>query len=229
MSGRVLVVGLERSVYRKMEPILTRSLLTVDRVPKGESGLLLTGNVGFDLVVVRHPLPDMALGTFIGRVHEPGAPCGSSPILVLADEVGLQQVKDMLPGGNKTVFSINQPAKLLQKVASELLGVAPRADARVMMRLEVKLAGNTSLLTCQTENVSEGGMLLRMDNPPPLGTRVKFTCTLPGDRQQIEGEAEVMRHTSSDLEVQGMGLKIAYVKGDGARRLKAFVQKQAPA
>src|SRR5436190_20694448 len=123
MQGRVLVVGLERTLYKKVEPILTRSPLSVDLASRGESGLLLTANAVFDLIVVRHPLPDMALGPFINRVHEPGAPCGGASILVLTDDSRLAEMRGLLPG--KQVLSVSEPSKLLQAVASKLLNVAP--------------------------------------------------------------------------------------------------------
>lgn len=227
MQGRVLVVGLERDVYVKIEPILARSLLSVDRVPKAESGVLLTGQAVFDLVVVRHPLPDMALGSFINRVHEPGALCGGAPILVLTDDVRLEEVKGLMPGGGREVLSVAEPAKLLQEVASRLLGVAPRFATRILVRLEVHLEEGKSLVSCQSENFSEKGMLLRSPTLFPIGTKVRFDCSLPGDRMPIQGEAEVVRHAVPDVEqIQGMGLKVVAFKGDGGRRMQQFVNRK---
>src|SRR5262249_37077271 len=151
-SGRVLVVGLERALYTKMEPLLTRSLLTVDRVPKGESGLLLAAAATFDLIVLRHPLSDMALGSFIGRVHEPGARCGAAQILVLTDDQRLEEVRGLLPDGARAVMSVKQPVKVLEEVASRLLGVTPRVEARILVRLEVKVGDGPTLVSCQSEN-----------------------------------------------------------------------------
>jgi uncharacterized protein (TIGR02266 family) len=223
-KGRVLVVGLERKLYLKLEPLLGRSLLTVDRVPRGESGLLLTGNVVFDLIVLRHPLPDMALGSFINRVHEPGAPCGAAQILVLTDDAQIALLQSMIPDGPRCVLSVNQPTKLLEQVASRLLGVTPRVAARVLVRLTVKLQEGQQLLSCQSENVSEGGMMLRTDASFPMGTHVDFELTLPGDRLPLKGEAEVARQAVADVEgVQGFGLKFLSLKSDGHSRLNRFL------
>ncbi len=223
-KGRVLVVGLERKLYFKLEPLLSRSLLTVDRVPRGESGLLLTGNAVFDLVVVRHPLPDMALGTFINRVHEPGAPCGAAQILVLSDEAQIPVLQAMIPDGQRSVLSVNQPTKLLEQVASRLLGVTPRVATRVLVRLTVKLQEGQQLLSCQSENLSEGGLLLRTDAAFPLGTRMEFELTLPGDRLPLKGEGEAVRQAVPDVEgVQGVGLRFLSLKGDGHGRLQRFL------
>ena len=223
-KGRVLVVGLERNLYLKLEPLLSRSLLTVDRVPRGESGLLLTGSAVFDLIVVRHPLPDMALGSFINRVHDPGAPCGAAQILVLTDDAQIAALQSMIPDGHRSVLSVNQPTKLLEQVASRLLGVTPRVAARVLVRLTVKLQEGQQLLSCQSENVSEGGLMLRTDASFPMGTRVDFELTLPGDRLPLKGEGEVARHAVADVEgVQGVGLRFLSLKSDGHSRLKRFL------
>src|SRR5262249_57287484 len=71
----------------------------------------------------------------------------------------------------------------------------------------------SSDLSCQSENISETGMLLRSPEAYPIGTRVRFECTLPGDRSPLRGEAEVVRHTVSEVEqVQGIGVKVIFWK-----------------
>jgi uncharacterized protein (TIGR02266 family) len=226
-KGRVLVVGLERKLYLKLEPLLCRSLLSVDRVPSGRSGVLLAGNAVFDLIVVRHPLPDMALGGFLERVHEPGALCGAAHILVLTDESQLAVLRPLLPDGERCVLSIDEPAKLLEQVAARLLGVIPRVSARILVRCKVKLDTAQRLISCQTENLSEGGMLLRDDTAYPIGTRMEFELPLPGDREPLRGEAEVVRHAVADVEgLQGVGLRFVALKGDGNLRLKRMLGRK---
>jgi uncharacterized protein (TIGR02266 family) len=222
-KARVLVVGLERDLYDKVNPLLSRALFVVDRVPRGESGVLLARHATFELIVVRHPLPDMSLGSFMNSAREAG-PCGASQLLVLTDEARVAEIRSLLPGDPKQVLSISEPWKLLQEVASRLLGVAPRIATRIMVRLNVQLAQDKSVVMCQSENISENGMLLRSDRLLPIGTRVAFDFSLPGDRMPVSGGAEVMRHAVMDVEnVQGMGLRFVSVKGDGQRRLRTHL------
>ena len=99
-----------------------------------------------------------------------------------------------------------------------------------MVRLNVQLAQDKSVVMCQSENISENGMLLRSDRLLPIGTRVTFECSLPGDRMPVSGEAEVMRHAVVDVEkVQGMGLRFIFVKSDGQRRVRSFLGRTKPA
>jgi uncharacterized protein (TIGR02266 family) len=227
MDRRVLVVGLERSIYSKIEPILSRSPLSVDRVPKGESGIMLAARVKFDLLVVRYPLPDMATGSFINEVHTPGATNGATPILVMAEPSRLAEVRGLLPGGDKQAISIEEPARLLQEVASRLLKVAPRVDARIPVRIEVQISNPPALVMCQCENLSEGGLLVRSEKLYPVGTRLKLELTLPGDRMPIRAEAEIVRHTVPDVEnVHGLGLKVRAYQGDGAARVRRFLAQK---
>ena len=227
MERRVLVVGLERSIFAKIEPILSRAPLSVDRVPKGESGMMLAERVKFDLLVVRYPLPDMATGSFINAVHSPGATNGATPILVMAEPARLGEVRGLLPGGEKQAISTDEPAKLLQEVASRLLKVAPRVDARIPIRIEVLIGNPPALVMCQCENLSEGGLLVRSEKLYPIGTRLKLELTLPGDRVPIRAEAEIVRHTVPDVEnVAGLGLKVKAYQGDGTARVRRFLTQK---
>ncbi len=225
MQGRVLVVGLERNHYEELLPLLSRSLLAVDRLKTGESGIQLAERAHVDLILVRYPLPDMSIGSFMQRVHESGSRSDATPILFLADEHRLDEIRPLLPGGAKQALSVSQPELLAQEVAAGLK-LAPRAELRTAVRLDVKLAGEPPL-GGQTENVSERGMLVASERQLPLGTRLRFGFALPGERTPVQGEAEVVRHTEPGVEgVQGMGLKVLAISGDGASRLRRFVSRR---
>jgi uncharacterized protein (TIGR02266 family) len=224
MQGRVLVVGLERNHYEELLPLLSRSLLAVDRLKTGESGIQLAERAQVDLILARYPLPDMSIGSFMQRIHESGSRSDATPILFLTDDHRLAEIRSLLPGGNKQALSVSQPALLVQEVAA-LLKLAPRAELRVPVRLEVRLAGAPPV-TAQTENVSERGMLLASETLLPLGARVRFEFSLPGERAPVQGEAEVVRHAEPAVEgVQGMGLKVLTIFGDGASRVRRFVSR----
>jgi uncharacterized protein (TIGR02266 family) len=224
--ARILAVGLERALFERIDPLLSRSLFAVDRVPRGESGVILAGQVRFDLVIVRHPLPDVSLELFLAALHRPGSASGKAPLLVFADQQRLAEARQAIGGGPAQVIASDEPMKLLEEVASRLLGVVPRVSSRLLIRLEVQLAQGKTLMMCQSENVSEGGMLLRTDRLHPVGTRVAFEVTPPGERTPIQGEAAVARHTVVGTEgVLGIGLKILNFKIDGKKRFTDFVAR----
>lgn len=225
MESRVLVVGLDREHYQELLPLLSRSLLSVDRISSGESAVELAERVPLSLIVARHPLPDMAIGSFMQRIHAPGSRCDSTPILFLADENRLAEIRALLPGGARQAISVDDPAAVLRE-AGALLKLAPRAEVRVPVRLQVKLGGAPPI-SCTSENLSENGLLLKSSETFPLGARVSFEVALPGERTPLQGEAEVMRHTEPDVEgVVGMGLRVIGFKAGGAARLRRFIASQ---
>src|SRR5688500_16067364 len=107
--ARVLVVGLEKSHYDQLLPLLSRNLLNVERLAAGEGAVQLAKQVKWDLLIVRYPLPDMSIGSLMQSVHEPGSKSDATPILVIADDSRLAEIGSMLPGGAKQVISVNQP------------------------------------------------------------------------------------------------------------------------
>jgi len=98
---------------------------------------------------------------------------------VLTDDSQLEAVRGLLAGGAKQVLSVREPALLLQEIASRLLGVTPRVATRVLVRLQVNLGQASSLVSCQSENLSETGMLLRTDNLFPWAPGSSSTSRCP--------------------------------------------------
>jgi CheY-like chemotaxis protein len=223
--ARVLVVGLEKSHYDQLLPLLSRALLNVERLAAAEGAAQLARRVKWDLLIVRYPLPDMSIGSFMQSVHESGSESAATPILVIADDNRTAEIGGMLPGGAKQVVSVNQPAKIVAEVSSRLK-LAPRVEARIAVRIDVRLAGVPPLM-CQSENVSEHGLLVRTDARYPIGTRAGFEISLPGEPKPVAGDAEIVRHAEPAVEgMKGMGLKILLWKGDGATRVRRFVSKR---
>lgn len=229
MKSRILAVGIDRLLYDKIEPLLNRSYFDVDRVPRGESALILCSQVRFDLMIVGYPLPDMSLDALLEGIRRPESPCAENQLLLLAPAEQLAELHPLVGDGVDAVMSIGQPVQLLEEVASRLLEVAPRTATRLMVKLEAELREGKSLTLCQTENVSETGMLLRTDRLYPVGTQVQFELFLPGDRAAISGRAEVVRHTHQLIErVEGLGVRFAEFAGEGRRRLQEFLVQARP-
>jgi uncharacterized protein (TIGR02266 family) len=227
---RILGVALGRQLSKKIDPLLNRAYFAVDHVPRGESALVLCRRAAFDLILVGHPLPDMPLEKFLVEVAPSDAAAASpSQLLVLTEERRLVELPDSVRSGPHVAVAIEQPQKLLEEVASRLLKVAPRLHARLLVKLEVRCGGQMSLVACQSENLSESGMLVRTDAAYPIGTTLSFEFTTPQDPKPLRGQAEVVRHTLADMEqVRGVGLKLTHFEGDGRERLEAYVASVRP-
>jgi uncharacterized protein (TIGR02266 family) len=217
---KILVVGLERGAFSTIDALLNRSYFTVDRVLHGESGLALAGQVAFNLLIVKHPLPDMDTGAFVATLRRPAGASATSQLLAVAEPVRLNEVRPHVRGDLGAVLSVNETATVLEEVAARLLRVPPRRAARLVVHLRARLQTGEVLLMCQTENVSLAGMLVRTDQLLPIGTRVSFRFSMPGDRDPFTGEAEVVRHTVQDVEkTLGIGLRFVSLPSRDAQRL----------
>lgn len=227
---RILVAGVEKGLFEKIEPLLNRAYFEVERVPRGQSALDLCVHVGFDLILAAHPLPDLETRAFVTALRDPVSRTAGSQLVLVADEGRLPEVADLVKKGPGIALPLNEPRRILEEVATRLLDVAPRTNSRFLVQLEVQLEVGKRLLMCQTENVSKGGVLIRTDQRYPIGTRIAFKSTLPGDRAPVEGYLEVMRHTVPEVEkLQGIGMRFVDLRSADQKRLFEFLDRQAPA
>jgi uncharacterized protein (TIGR02266 family) len=228
---RILAVALERAVFDKIDPLLSRAVFDVQRSAGGRAAAALCERSAFDLIVVRHPLADMAFDDFITAVRKPGSACVAAQLLVLTEAGGSSELKHPSLGDQSLTILVTQPRQLLEEVACRLLGVAPRTCTRLAVKLVMELKDGTRLVVHQTENISDCGMLLRTDTLYPNGTKLAFKFLLPGEPTPIEGKAEIVRHAVPDVEgVQGVGVRFVTVSGDGLAKLRDFIaiKKSAP-
>ena len=228
---QILVVGVDKGLVERIEPLLNRAYFSVERMPHGRSALELCGHVGFDLILVGHPLPDLETKVFVEWLRNPGSRAAGSQLVLLAEDAHLPEIANLVrKGGPGIALPLSEPRRILEEVATRLLGVAPRTNSRFLVQLEVELEVGKRLVMCQTENVSKGGFLIRTDQRYPIGTRIAFKSTLPGDRTPVEGFAEVMRHTVPDVEkLQGVGLRFVDLRSSDQKRLFEFLDRQPPA
>jgi len=223
---KILVVGLEKGVFKTIDALLNRSYFTVDRVLHGESGLALAQQVVFNLLIVKHPLPDMTTADFIVKLRRASGASASSQLLAVAEPTKIAEIRSHVSGDLGAVLSVNETATVLEEVAARLLRVPPRRAARLVVHIRAKLENGDVLLMCQTENVSIAGMLVRTDQLLPVGTHVTFRFSMPGDRDPFNGEAEVVRHTVQEVEkTVGIGLRFLSLASRDAQRLAEHLDR----
>jgi len=225
---RILAVAVDRKLLADIEPLLSRSRLTLEAMPRGRSALALCGRVPFDLMIVGDPLPDMDLSEFLAAVRKAESECGRSSVLVVTEEERLLESRRHLEPGRDMALSTRQRPRLLEEIGRRLLDAPWRVAARALVRLDARLEDSGSHVVCQTENLSENGTLVRTPRPQPVGSRSAFEMHLPGERAPLKGTAEVVRHAVPEIEeVHGMGLRFVALKGDGRERLAAFLARQS--
>lgn len=226
MSSRknILVVGVSSEEYASIAPFLERKDFDVDRFPSGAGAIELITHVGIDVLLVRYPLPDLALVDLLGHIRKPGGPCQSSPVVLMATADRILEAQGYIGRGANRVIDLATADIHIQELLSGLLSVAPRKAARFLARLEIKLGGASDMMLCQTENLSKTGMLIKTDRRYESGTEIHFEFTLPNDKFPIAGVAEIVRHTMIGRDkVGGVGVRFLSFQGDSQQRYENFV------
>lgn len=162
----------------------------------------------FDAIVVRLPLPGVGLGVLLSSIRSKDACCRGAGLVVLTPKEDRGAVEKLIGRGvNRVLLDSATPGEILETL-KEVLGAAKRVSLRLPVQLEVTLPAGDSMAFCQTENLSESGMLLRGIQHYPLGTRFSFELQIPGTDRCLEGVAEVTRTTDSGRErVEGLGAR----------------------
>ncbi|MEM9555666.1 MAG: PilZ domain-containing protein [Acidobacteriota bacterium] len=222
----VLAIGVTRDEFQAVVPFLDRDTFEVDRFPSASGALELVSRVPFEMLLVRYPLPDMPLDSFLDSVRDEESACLRSSLLLLTPESHDGEAKRYIGRGANRTISLEAGADAIQASISSLLNVAPRKAARFLARVEIKLGEASDMILCQTENLSATGMLIRTDKRYDLGTEIDFEFSLPNDVRPVRGIAEIVRHTMIGRDqVGGIGLRFLSFSGDSQRRFESYLRR----
>lgn len=221
----ILVVGVSREEFDRVAPFLNRDSFEIDRFPSGSGALELLTRVGFEVLIVRYPLPDMELEPFLDAVRQEDSCSRRSSLVLLTVSERAETAAGFVGRGANRVVSLENSADQIQAMVSSLVNVAPRKSARILARLEIKLGGANDMVFCQTENISATGMLIRTDRQYEPGTKIHFEFNLPDDPRPIVGIAEAVRITHDAREgMTGIGVRFLSFAGDSQLRFEAYRQ-----
>jgi CheY-like chemotaxis protein len=210
----VMLVGLHREALLRLAPALQAHAIELVEAADPRQALDLATGRRFDLLVVRHPLDGIAIDEFLTLLRRPG--CRSHRVFALVlTEGASDKALDHLQGARSRFVNATEFDVILSVIAQNGLGVAPRVDGNLMVRLGLTLFGQQATRFCQVRNISESGMLVRIAERPPIGEIVSLTFSLPQSSRPLELEAQVVRHTGV-REIEGVALR--FVRLDRATR-----------
>jgi hypothetical protein len=175
----------------------------------------------FDALLVREPVPEMALEDFLDGLRVASGASNRAFVQVLAEQ---ERVAELSPLANER-FGISHWAdfgSLLAFIAKNVLGVAPRLSERFMAEVNTQLAGGTLSRFCQVENISDSGLLIKTKAALPIGERVIMSFSLPGVSQPVRVSGDVVRHTDPS-EIEGFAVRFDEFAGVSFRRLRDFL------
>ena len=224
---KILAVGFDSAEFNRLAPLLERSSFELDRFPDPTGALDLLAPIPFHMILVRYPLPKMAMADFLGRIRHPTTRSRKSSLVILADRPQVDEAEQFLLMGANRVIEMEPQATELESVFADLLHIAPRRSARFFARLQARLDGAPSSVLGVVRNTSATGLLVETDQLLRQGTEVGFELTLPGSRLPIRGRAQIVRHASFEKEhLKGVGMRILSFNGSAGDEYQAFIKQQ---
>jgi uncharacterized protein (TIGR02266 family) len=105
-----------------------------------------------------------------------------------------------------------------------------REHPRVPLSVEVSLESEHNFWAGITNNISEGGIFVVTDHPPPRGTHVTFDLVIGegGERFHIEGEVCWVRdeRMASEGSPAGCGIRWVKISDEALRVIHRFVESR---
>lgn len=221
-----MTVGSHGGPLERLEQELDRPPLDVHHVHLASTGLSAMESLRLEVIVVAYPPNDLSSEEFFAGLDEALALLGNTKVVLLADERFLKQIEPHLDRRHLLLSPSWSPV-LLRRYILSLVPTEMRCSPRLMLRLEVELGTGPKLWMCQTENISESGMLVRTNQLLLVGAEVRVAIMLPICEDPIKIKAEVVRHTNPKLEtIRGVGLR--FLELDGAERaaLREYLDMQ---
>jgi uncharacterized protein (TIGR02266 family) len=101
-----------------------------------------------------------------------------------------------------------------------------RQVPRVPVQIWVEEATERELYFQRSANLSEGGIYLENTIPHPIGTRVTLKFALPGSKDQMKVQAEVVGAVAGEDEM-GMGLKFLDLEVGHVQKIRQYIAHAA--
>ncbi len=225
-EDRALLVCDDSGLLDRLSETLQRVGYSVDRMIRGMGGMALLRRNTYGVVVVVHPVGDVATSDLLGAVRH--SPSRSAGVVVLTALDRVQEKEALLKVGANEVVPLNTSPQGLEATLQRLGEVAPRKSCRITLRLRDASSAVSKQLFCQSANVSRTGMLVRGRMPWSVGDIVAFELSLAG-KKPICGRAEIVRLTSRAERDQGFALTFRELDDDGDLRLATFLDAVADA
>jgi len=221
-----LAVALQSHVFEGVARVLRANQFHAEYEATATTALETTGLLAFDAILAGYPLPDMPMQAFLDAVRREDSPCRSAGLILLVGQDALQETQRFVGRGANRVLTVEGFMERLPHVLLRLLEVPPRVALRRNLQLKVSLSPSSTHVTCQSENISTTGMLVRIDRSYPIGTQLGFEMTLPGDSSPVRGYAVVVRHTMADREpVSGFAVQFASFSGEDKVRFETLLRR----
>ena len=220
----LMLVEFSRRSLLCLAPGLDRDGIELVEGASAEAALEQCARRRFELLVIRHPVEGMSVDQFLARLRDPAGRSHRAFALIVTETI-IGRSLEALHGERSRFVNTTDFDQILSIIAHRILGVAPRVEARVMVRLGLRLAGKTMTRFCQVSNLSESGMLVRIAERPEIGDSVDLLLNLPSVPRPLNLRGEVVRH-SGPREIEGIALRFVGLDRETRGHLRSYVRAQ---
>ncbi|MEM8996737.1 MAG: hypothetical protein AAGF23_18270, partial [Acidobacteriota bacterium] len=165
-AHRLLAVGFDAAEFQPLSAGFDPSW-DVDCLPSGSGALDLLRLCRVDLVVIRYPLPGIAVETFLQALRSHQAESHSTSLVLVTERANASAACRYIGSGVNRVLSLERAPELLSPTVHALLRIAPRKPVRFGARLEMPRLGS---FLGVVRNSSRTGLLIETGQKPPRGT-----------------------------------------------------------
>ncbi len=228
MTKTVVMTRADQETFAKAKDAARGSDLDLMHAPWDDNTLELVQSNRFDSIVIGFPGPITALRRFVKCVRAPGSASQRSGVVLLSDPQYFEAAQTFVGVGvgiNRAITT-EQIADRFVPTIHELSTVAPRVSVRAPTRITLHLEQRPLHTFCQTENVSQTGMLLRGFGHYPPGTTIDFEINIPGYSDPIRGRATIARTTNLSHErMEGVGARFEEFFATDRARLTDYLNQ----
>ena len=224
LKRQVVMTRVDTPAFEQARGALHTSDIDLRHAPWDDNTLELVQSTRFDVIIIGFPGPITALRRFVRCVRAPGSACQRCGVILLSEPDHLEAAQTFVGVGINRAIASDNIEELLDASIIELSSVAPRVPLRAPTRVVLHLEDRPLRTFCQTENVSETGMLLRGFGHYPPGTTIDFEINIPGQSDPIRGSATIARTTNVILErLEGVGARFENFLGADEGRLTNYL------
>jgi hypothetical protein len=225
--GQVLVTRLDDTAHSTIINVLSDLGYDIHRAPWDSFLHEHVQLTPVDMVIVGTSVSGGGLDEFFRALRAPGSACLHSGAIVVAPERHMKTAERYIGHGANRLLAENQLSSHLERVATDLQGVAPRVPLTSNARIKIHVKGKPIQSFCQTRNLSATGVLIRGFGHYPLGSEIEFEINLPDDPTPIRGSGTISRRAENGTEkMEGLGIKFTRFQNSDHRRLFEFISSQ---
>ncbi len=178
----------------------------------------------FDVIVIGFPVPGADFGRFLSSVRSRNSKCLRAGLILIARQGSVEEAVSFIGRGINRVLMESTPDMTLLENINELMHVKTRVPLRTAARIVADIERGPKFSLCQTENLSETGMLLRGWNHLPVGFTFDFELDLPGEDEPLRGRATVARVTTDAREnFEGIGVSFESLDPSSEGKIENFI------